>query len=82
MAPLRRHHDRAFLIHFYPWSKRVQFRVDAINAFNHTQFSSVNADCSGAPVAAANCAFSGSTVGQITGTRAPREFQFSLKLFW
>jgi len=80
--PGRNQTDLALSKNFYPWSKRVQFRVDAINAFNHTQFSSVNADCSGAPVAAANCAFSGSTVGQITGTRAPREFQFSLKLFW
>ena len=80
--PGRNQTDLAFSKNFYPWSKRVQFRADAINAFNHTQFSAVNADCSGAPVAAVNCAFSGSTVGQITGARAPREFQFSLKLFW
>ena len=80
--PGRNQTDLALSKNFYPFSKRIQFRADAINAFNHTQFSAVNADCSGAPAAAANCAFAGSTVGQITGTRAPREFQFSLKLYW
>ncbi len=80
--PGRNQTDLAFSKNFYGWGKRLQFRADAINAFNQTQFTTVNADCSGAPVAAANCAFANSTVGQITGTRAPREFQFSLKLFW
>ena len=80
--PGRNQTDLALSKNFYIMTKRIQFRADAINAFNHTQFTTVNADCSGAPVTATNCAFSGSTVGQITGTRAPREFQFSVKLFW
>ena len=80
--PGRNQTDLALSKNFYAWTKRIQFRADAINAFNQTQFTTVNADCSGAPVAATNCAFTGSTVGQITGTRAPREFQFSLKLYW
>ena len=80
--PGRNQTDLAMSKNFYVYGKRIQFRADAINAFNHTQFSSVNADCSGAPTTATSCAFSGSTVGQITGTRAPREFQFSLKLYW
>ena len=80
--PGRNQTDLAMSKNFYPWGKRVQFRADAINAFNHTQFTTVNADCSGAPASATNCAFTNSTVGRITGARAPREFQFSLKLFW
>ncbi|HVL66421.1 MAG TPA: carboxypeptidase regulatory-like domain-containing protein [Vicinamibacterales bacterium] len=80
--PGRNQTDLAMSKNFYPWAKRVQFRADAINVFNHTQFTSVNADCSGAPATATSCAFSGSTVGNITGARAPREFQFSVKLYW
>jgi hypothetical protein len=53
-----------------------------INAFNHTQFTTVNADCSGAPAAATTCAYANSPVGTITGVRAPREVQLSLKLYW
>jgi hypothetical protein len=80
--PGRNQTDLALSKNFYGWGKRVQFRADAINAFNHTQFTTVNADCSGAPATATSCAFPGSTVGNITGVRAPREFQFSLKLYW
>ena len=80
--PGRNQTDIALSKNFYGWGKRIQFRADAINAFNHTQFSSVNADCSGAPATATSCAFTGSTVGRLTGTRAPREMQFSLKLYW
>jgi hypothetical protein len=80
--PGRNQTDLALSKNFYAWGKRVQFRADAINAFNQTQFSAVNADCSGAPTSATSCAFPGSTVGNITATRAPREMQFSLKLYW
>jgi hypothetical protein len=80
--PGRNQTDLSMSKNFYGWGKRVQFRADALNAFNHTQFTTVNADCSGAPATATSCAFAGSTVGNITGVRAPREFQFSLKLYW
>lgn len=80
--PGRNQTDLAMSKNFYAWGKRLQFRADAINAFNHTQFTTVNADCSGAPASATSCAFTGSTVGNITGARNPREFQFSLKLYW
>jgi hypothetical protein len=80
--PGRNQTDLAMSKNFYVVGKRIQFRADAINAFNHTQFTSVNADCSGAPVTATSCAYSGSTVGNITGARNPREFQFSVKLYW
>ena len=82
--PGRNQTDLALSKNFYPMEKRVQFRADFINAFNHTQWTTVNADCSAAAsVTATTCAsFSGSTVGQITGTRNPREIQLSLKLYW
>jgi hypothetical protein len=83
--PGRNQTDLALSKNFYfLTNKRLQFRADAINAFNHTQFTTVNADCSGAPGTATTttCAFSGSTVGQITGARAAREIQLSLKLYW
>ncbi len=80
--PGRNQTDLAASKNFYPWDKRIQFRADMLNAFNHTQFTTVNADCSGALATATTCAYPGSTVGQITGTRLPREIQLSLKLFW
>jgi hypothetical protein len=33
-------------------------------------------------VAATSCAASTGSLGQITGTRAPREIQLGLKFFW
>ena len=64
--------------------KRVQFRADAINAFNHTQWLAVDNACSAAATVTQNrCDIGGSdTFGQITSTRAPREVQLSLKLYW
>ena len=64
-------------------TKRIQFRADFLNAFNHTQWTTVNADCSGTTDATLTCVnFPNSTVGQITGARNPREIQLSLKLYW
>jgi hypothetical protein len=81
--PGRNQTDLALSKNFYVSEKRLQFRADFINAFNHTQWTTVNADCSTPVDATATCAnFSGSTVGQITGTRNPREIQLSLKLYW
>ena len=79
--PGRNQTDLALSKNFYSDDRRIQFRADFINAFNHTQFTTVNADCSGAPAAATTCASANSTFGQITG-RAPREIQLSLKLYW
>jgi hypothetical protein len=62
---------------------RLQFRADFINAFNHTQLdpSSIQNVC---PASTTNptCAVAGSSFGQITGTRLPREIQLGLKFFW
>ncbi len=54
---------------------RIQFRCEFYNAFNHTQFSSVNTsarfDATGAQV---NAEF-----GQLTAARNPRRIQFALR---
>ena len=59
--------------------KRLQFRADFINAFNHTQWTTVDNACQ---TSLTVCAGQADTFGQITGTRNPREMQFSLKLYW
>ena len=69
---------------WYPSGKtRVQFRADFINAFNHTQLDPVAIQnvCTVAATAT-SCAASTGSFGQITATRAPREIQLGLKLFW
>jgi hypothetical protein len=83
--PGRDQTDLALSKNFYPMSKRVQFRADFINAFNHTQWTTVDNACSAASTVTLNRCDNISatdTFGQITGTRNPREIQFSLKLYW
>jgi hypothetical protein len=81
--PGRNQTDLAVSKNFYFSSTgRIQFRADMINAFNHTQFTTVNADSSGASAGATTRAYTNSPVGTITGVRAPREIQLSLKLYW
>jgi hypothetical protein len=77
--PGRNQTDLALSKNFYPMEKRVQFRVDFINAFNHTQWTTVDNACQ---TSLTVCAGQADTFGQITGTRNPRELQFSLKLYW
>jgi hypothetical protein len=59
-------------------STRLQFRADLINAFNQTQFLDVNTRCSGTTT----CDRPGSTFGQVTSTRPPREIQLGVRLGW
>ncbi len=82
--PGRNQTDLALSKNFYPMDKRVQFRADFINAFNHTQFLLVDNACSAASTVTLNrCDIGGTdTFGQVTSTRAPREIQLSIKLFW
>ena len=81
--PGRNQTDLALSKNFYPFERRLQFRADFINAFNHTQWTTVNADCSGTTDSDQTCAsFPNSTLGQITAARAPRGIQLSLKLYW
>jgi len=77
--PGRNQTDLALSKNFYPMQRRVQFRADFINAFNHTQWNAVDNACG---VSLTTCVVSGDTFGTITGTRNPREIQFSLKLYW
>jgi hypothetical protein len=83
--PGRNQTDLALSKNFYVFREtRLQFRADFINAFNHTQWLGVDAACSAANTVTLNrCDIGGTdTFGQITSTRAPREIQLSLKLYW
>jgi len=82
--PGRNQTDLALSKNFYPFDLRLQFRADFINAFNHTQFSAIDAACSAATTVTLNrCDIGGTdTFGQVTGARAPREIQLSFKLYW
>jgi hypothetical protein len=76
--PGRHQWDLALSKNWYPSARtRLQFRADFINAFNHTQFTTVDADCSRSLTTCAT-----GTFGQITGARAPREIQLGLKVYW
>lgn len=67
---------------WYPTDEfRVQFRADLINAFNHTQFTTLNTSCPNT-VASVSCVAAGSRFGQLTGTRNPREVQLGIRLSW
>ena len=82
--PGRNQTDLALSKNFYPMSKRLQFRADFINAFNHTQWLGVDNACSANNTVTLNrCDIGGTdTFGQITSARLPREVQLSFKLFW
>ena len=56
--------------------RNVQFRAEAYNAWNHTQFSGVNTTASfNAQGQQVNALF-----GQVTSTRSPRILQMSLRV--
>lgn len=77
--PGRNQTDLALSKNFYAMSRRVQFRADFINAFNHTQWVGVDNGCQSS---LSTCAGQPDTFGQITSTRNPREIQLSLKVYW
>jgi hypothetical protein len=66
-------------------TQRLQFRADAINAFNHTQWladpnvAGLDNTCL---TSLTTCNPSNDTFGQILATRAPREIQLGLKFYW
>jgi hypothetical protein len=66
-------------------TQRIQFRADAINAFNHTQWAAdptaigLDNTCT---TSLTTCNPSNDTFGQIIGARAPREIQLGLKFYW
>jgi hypothetical protein len=66
-------------------TQRVQFRVDMINAFNHTQWladPSANGLDNTCTLSLTTCNPSNDTFGQILNTRAPREIQLGFKFYW
>jgi hypothetical protein len=65
-----------------PRSVRLQLRADFINAFNQVQLdpAAIQNVCPSNPDP--TCVVAGSSFGQITGTRAPREIQLGLRLSW
>ncbi len=83
--PGRHQWDLTLSKNWYPGALRFQFRADLINAFNHTQWVGVNADCSATATSLTlgTCAVGGTnTFGQITSARLPREVQLGFKLYW
>ena len=61
-------------------ARRLQFRAELINAFNHTQFLDVNTTCTARPGTTACDTASG--FGQVTSTRPPREVQLGVRVDW
>lgn len=67
---------------WYPTqAARVQFRAEMINAFNHTQFTGINAACPNT-ASSLSCVVAGSRFGQLTSTRNPREVQLGIRVSW
>lgn len=71
---------------FYPTSTvRVQVRAELINAFNHRQWladpnvGGIDNTCTSSTI---TCQVASDRFGQLTATRAPREIQLGLKLYW
>jgi len=83
--PGRAQTDLTLSKNFYPADRaRLQLRLDLINAFNHTQLqpTSVQNVCPFDSANPTSCVVAGSSFGQITDTRLPREVQFGLHFFW
>jgi hypothetical protein len=85
-APLRlpgvNQWDLTLSKNWYPTdATRIQFRAEMINAFNHTQFTTINAACPNTATSL-SCVVAGSRFGQLTGTRNPREVQMGLRVSW
>ena len=87
-GPGRNNWDVALLKNFQtPWfsgeHSTIQFRLETFNTFNHPQFRSVNASCSGATTPGAPCN-GGNNIGnsEVTSAWSPRILQLALKLMF
>jgi hypothetical protein len=89
-APFRQagRHQWDFTVskNFYPTQEvRLQFRADFINAFNNVQWladptaSQLDNTCT---VSITSCTVATDTFGRVLATRAPREIQLGLKVYW
>ena len=87
-GPGRNNWDMALLKNFQtPWfsgeHSTVQFRLETFNTFNHTQWQSINASCSGATLPGEACSGANNIGnGEVTGAWAPRVMQLALKLIF
>jgi len=63
-------------------SPRLQFRTEFFNAFNHTQFASIDTTFVPAQDVQGSGVSSTAPFGSLNGARAPREIQFALKLLF
>jgi hypothetical protein len=84
--PGRHQWDLNLSKNFYPTDTvRLQFRAEFINAFNQLQWladPAVNGIDNTCTVSTTACNVAGDRFGQIINTRAPREIQLGLKLYW
>ncbi len=84
-GPGRNNWDLALLKNFEtPWFRgehsNLQFRFETFNSFNHTQWKSINAGCSGATPFGGTCNDANNIGnGEVSGAWAPRLLQFGLK---
>ncbi len=61
---------------------RLQFRTEFFNAFNHTQFGSIDTTFVPNQDAAGSAGSTSSPFGSVSSARDPREMQFALKLLF
>jgi hypothetical protein len=84
--PGRHQWDITLSKNFYPSDRtRVQFRADFINAFDQRQWLAdplANGLDNTCTVSVTTCTIATDRFGQILNTRAPREIQLALKLYW
>ena len=89
-APFRqagRHQWDITLSKSFPFGtdKRFQFRADFINAFDQRQWQAdpqANGIDNTCTVSVTSCTVTTDRFGQILNTRAPREIQLGLKVYW
>jgi hypothetical protein len=84
--PGRHQWDLNFSKNFYPTeAMRLQFRAELINAFNQLQWTAdpnVGGIDNSCTVSTTACNIPTDRFGQLLSTRAPREIQLGLKLYW
>jgi hypothetical protein len=87
-GPGRNNWDVALLKNFEaPWFSNehstIQFRLETFNTFNHTQFQSISAFCSGATTPGQACN-GGNNIGngEVSGAWSPRILQLALKFIF
>jgi hypothetical protein len=87
-GPGRNNWDLALLKSFEaPWfngeHSSFQFRLETFNTFNHPQWKSINASCSGATPFGGTCNDANNIGnGEVNGAWAPRLVQLGLKLIF